>query len=63
MELKLSCADFAWPLLPHERVLDHIRGLEIEAVDLGLFAGRSHLRPEVVRQDVPGARTCRDGRA
>ncbi len=44
-KLKLACADFAFPLLPHERVLDLIAMLEFEGVDIGLFEGRSHLWP------------------
>jgi len=51
--MKLACADFTWPLLPHDRVLAHIRALDIEGLDLGVFGGRSHIRPEVVRADIP----------
>jgi sugar phosphate isomerase/epimerase len=51
--MKLACADFSWPLLSHERVLALIGLLEIEGVDLALFGGRSHIRPEVVRADIP----------
>jgi sugar phosphate isomerase/epimerase len=50
--MKLACADFTWPLLPHDRVLQLIRLLDVEGVDLGLFGGRSHIRPEVVRGDL-----------
>ena len=50
--IKLATADYAWPLLPHEAVLGLAKALEFEAVDLGLFGNRSHLRPEVVREDV-----------
>src|SRR5665647_544400 len=48
MLLKLACADFTFPLLPHDRVLDLIVMLEIEGVDIGLFEGRSHLQPSQV---------------
>jgi sugar phosphate isomerase/epimerase len=44
-KLKLACADFSFPLLPHDRVLDLIAMLEFEGVDIGLFEGRSHLWP------------------
>lgn len=44
-QLKLACADFAFPLLSHDRVLDLIAMLEFEGVDVGLFEGRSHLWP------------------
>lgn len=49
--IKLGCSDYAFPLLAHEAVVDHIRGLGLEAIDLGLFGNRSHLRPETVRLD------------
>lgn len=45
--LKLSIPDYAFPKLEWEQALRLIRDLRIEAVDLGLFAGRSHLRPEM----------------
>lgn len=45
MKLKLACADFAFPLLPHDRALDLISMLEFDGVDIGLFEGRSHLHP------------------
>jgi sugar phosphate isomerase/epimerase len=50
MKLKLACADFAFPLLPHDRALDLIAMLEFDGVDIGLFEGRSHLRPSQVLQ-------------
>jgi sugar phosphate isomerase/epimerase len=46
--LRFSCADFSFPLLPHKEALRLIRMLGIEAVDLGLFSGRSHLQPEQI---------------
>jgi sugar phosphate isomerase/epimerase len=45
MPYRLACADFTFPLLPHARVLKLIAMLEVEGVDIGLFEGRSHLRP------------------
>ena len=45
MNLKLATADFSFPLLSHDRVLDLIALLEFDAVDIGLFEGRSHLWP------------------
>ena len=44
--MKLSCADFSFPLLPHDATLELISLLGLRGVDIGLFAGRSHLRPE-----------------
>jgi sugar phosphate isomerase/epimerase len=51
--MRLACADFTWPLLAHDRVLALIRLLDIEGLDLGVFGGRSHIRPETVRDDIP----------
>src|SRR5258708_32417593 len=51
--MKLACADFTWPLLPHDRVLALIQLLDVEGVDLALFGNRSHVRPEMVRSDIP----------
>ena len=48
MKLKLACADFTFPLLPHERALELIGMLEFDGVDIGLFEGRSHLWPSRV---------------
>src|SRR5437016_9660575 len=48
MKLKLACADFAFPLLPHDLALDLISLLEFDGVDIGLFEGRSHLWPSRV---------------
>jgi sugar phosphate isomerase/epimerase len=45
MKLKLACADFTFPLLPHDDVLSLIATLGIRAVDIGLFEDRSHLQP------------------
>ncbi|MBI2195146.1 MAG: sugar phosphate isomerase/epimerase [Planctomycetes bacterium] len=45
MKLNLACADFTFPLLPHEKVLDLIALLGFEGVDIGLFEKRSHLQP------------------
>ena len=45
MKLKLSCADFTFPLVTHKQSLDLVSMLGFEGVDIGLFEGRSHLRP------------------
>jgi sugar phosphate isomerase/epimerase len=47
MAVKLSCADFAFPLLPHDQALDLVAMLGFKAVDIGLFEGRSHLWPSL----------------
>src|SRR6185436_4412468 len=45
MALRLACADFTFPLLSHDKVLDLIAALDFDGVDIGLFEGRSHLWP------------------
>lgn len=47
MKLKLSCADFSFPLLSHAAACKTVALLGLRGLDVGLFAGRSHLRPEV----------------
>ena len=43
--LRLACADFTFPILPHDQVLQLIALLGIKGVDIGLFENRSHLQP------------------
>lgn len=45
MNLKLACADFTFPLLPHDQALQLIAMLGFSGVDIGLFEDRSHLWP------------------
>ncbi len=45
MLLKLSCADFTFPLLKHADALKLISMMGFHGVDIGLFEERSHLRP------------------
>jgi sugar phosphate isomerase/epimerase len=45
MNLKLACADFTFPMLPHEQALRLIAMLGFQGVDIGLFEERSHLWP------------------
>ena len=52
---KLACADFTFPLLSHDKVLDLIALLDFEGVDIGLFEGRSHLWPSRVFEDLAGS--------
>ncbi len=37
MTPRLACADFTFPLLPHDKSLDLIAMLGFEGVDIGLF--------------------------
>jgi len=53
VNLNLACADFTFPLLPHDHVLDLIGMLGVKGVDIGLFEGRSHLQPSQVLKN-PG---------
>src|SRR4051794_7597180 len=55
MTPKLACADFTFPLLAHDKVLDLIALLEFDGVDIGLFEGRSHLWPSRVFEGVRGS--------
>jgi sugar phosphate isomerase/epimerase len=52
MELKLACADFTFPLLPHNSVLSLIAMLEFDGVDVGLFQDRSHIQPSTAFADL-----------
>ena len=52
MNRKLACADFTFPLLPHDKVLQLIAMLELDGVDIGLFEERSHLWPSREFEDV-----------
>jgi sugar phosphate isomerase/epimerase len=44
-KFKLASADFTFPLLKHDNVLDLIAAMELDGIDIGLFEGRSHLWP------------------
>jgi sugar phosphate isomerase/epimerase len=46
MTLRLATADYTFPKLEWEQSLRLARDLGFDAIDIGLFAGRSHLRPE-----------------
>jgi len=52
MKLKLACADFTFPLLPHEQALDLIAMLGFQGVDIGLFENRGHLQPSTELKNV-----------
>jgi sugar phosphate isomerase/epimerase len=45
MNLNLSCTDFSFPLLDHDRALAAIALLGLRGVDIGLFEGHGHLKP------------------
>ena len=48
MALKLAIPDYAFPKLDWEQALRLVRDVGVQAVDIGLFTGRSHLRPETI---------------
>ena len=41
--IPLACADFSFPLLPHDVALDLIAKLGIDGVDVSLMLGHAHL--------------------
>ncbi|MBX6360730.1 MAG: sugar phosphate isomerase/epimerase [Acidobacterium ailaaui] len=43
-----SCADFTFPLLPHDKALRLIKLMGFDAVDLGIFEDRSHHYPSKI---------------
>jgi sugar phosphate isomerase/epimerase len=52
MRPKFACADFTFPLLDHNAVLDLIALLQVKGVDIGLFEERSHLQPSTQFKNV-----------
>jgi sugar phosphate isomerase/epimerase len=57
MPVKFAIADFTFPKLEWEQSLRLGHELGINAVDIGIFAGRSHLRPEDLFENMPAAAT------
>lgn len=53
-DIEISCADFAFPLIPHATCLQLIAGIGISAVDVSIFTGGPFLTPEEVLQDTRG---------
>jgi sugar phosphate isomerase/epimerase len=52
--VRLSCGDHSFPVLPHEQTVELVRMLGFEAFDLAVMGNRSHIRPEVIREDIAG---------
>lgn len=50
-KIKFSCADFTFPLLSHNKVLQLIHLLGFDAVDLGIFENRSHHYPSQIAKN------------
>lgn len=58
--MKLSIADYTWPRLNHDIVLQVIASMRVDAVDVALFSGASHLDlHEVVGDPDTAARDLR----
>lgn len=53
--MKLAACDYTFPKLQWEQALRLVRELGVEAVDVALFAGRSHLDLHDVFSDLPRA--------
>ena len=52
--MKLSCGDHSFPVLPHEQTVELVKMLGFDAFDLAVMGNRSHVRPEDIRDDIPG---------
>ncbi len=48
MKLSLATADYSFPKLEWEQTLRLARDIKMQAMDIGLFAGRSHLTPDEI---------------
>ena len=51
--MQLSCGDHSFPVLPHEQTVELVKMLGFDAFDLAVMGNRSHVRPEVIRDDIP----------
>ena len=52
--MQLSCGDHSFPVLPHEQTVELVKMLGFDAFDLAVMGNRSHVRPEHIRDDIPG---------
>jgi sugar phosphate isomerase/epimerase len=52
--MQLSCGDHSFPVLPHEQTVELVKMLGFDAFDLAVMGNRSHVRPEQIRDDIPG---------
>ena len=52
--MRLSCADYSFPLLPYQVNLDLIKGLEFDGVDVAVFSGNPNNSAEEVIADPNG---------
>ena len=49
-----ACADFTFPLLPHDKVIKLIGLLGFDGMDIGLFQDRSHIQPTMISGNAAG---------
>jgi sugar phosphate isomerase/epimerase len=54
MDIRLSCAEYTFPLIPHDVCLRLIAGLGIGAVDISVFLGGPFITAEEVLADARG---------
>jgi sugar phosphate isomerase/epimerase len=52
--MQLSCGDHSFPVLPHEQTVELVKMLGFTGFDLAVMGNRSHIRPEVIREDIAG---------
>ena len=55
MNLKLAIGDYSFPKLEWEHTLRFAREIGMQAMDIALFAGRSHLNPDELLLNPPKA--------
>jgi sugar phosphate isomerase/epimerase len=48
MDLRLSCADYSWPLLDHREVIHLVSSMGVDAIDVGVFRQGTHLAADDV---------------
>jgi sugar phosphate isomerase/epimerase len=55
MKFRLACSDYSFPLMPQDDVFKLVTMLGFAGIDIGVFEGRSHIRPSQVIGNVAGA--------
>src|SRR4051794_28279967 len=60
--MKLSCTDFTFHVLPHEKALELIAAIDLSHCDLLFFPGCRHVQAEEVLEDPAGTATKIRGR-
>src|SRR5262245_25709671 len=52
--IRMSAADYSWPVLSHATVMSVVADLGFDGIDLGLFGDTSHVTVTEVVQDPAG---------